>query len=195
MSGLGAAMTGGNRGQMSGEQSERAENDFYPTPREVTEALLSVWTPPGVVWEPACGDGSVSRVLESHGHDVVSTDLINRGFGKPDVNFLGCDKLTDCIVTNPPFSLAEDFIRKARLMGVNHMALLLKSTYWHASSRLRLFKSWRPSRVYALSWRVDFKDQGAPVMECSWFIWEPGALATVYDVLPKPSGPLFSEVD
>lgn len=194
MSGLGAAMAGGNTGRMSGQKAARVADDYYPTPSEVTEALLSVWTPPGVVWEPACGDGSIGRVLSAYGHDVVASDLVDRGHGEHGVDFLGTAKRADCIVTNPPFSLAEEFIRKARLLGVSHMALLLKATYWHAASRMRLFRSWRPAKVYALSWRPDFRAQGAPVMECAWFIWEPGAMATAYDVLPKPHGPLFGEL-
>jgi len=44
-------------------------------------ALLSVETFEGSIWEPACGDGAISKVLLAAGFDVVSTDLIDRGFG------------------------------------------------------------------------------------------------------------------
>jgi len=59
----------------------RVSHDFYPTPPEAVRALLSVETFTGSVWEPACGDGAISKVLIEAGFEVVSTDLIDRGFG------------------------------------------------------------------------------------------------------------------
>lgn len=59
----------------------RVPHDFYPTPPEAVRALLSVETFTGSIWEPACGDGAISKVLIEAGFEVVSTDLIDRGFG------------------------------------------------------------------------------------------------------------------
>jgi hypothetical protein len=66
----------------------RADHDFYPTPPEAVRALLSVEQFDGTIWEPACGDGAISRELEAHGHNVVSTDLIDRGYGQSGSDFL-----------------------------------------------------------------------------------------------------------
>jgi len=60
---------------------KRAAFEFYPTPPEATRALLSVETFEGSIWEPACGDGAISKVLTEAGYQVVSTDLIDRGYG------------------------------------------------------------------------------------------------------------------
>ena len=62
--------------------------DFHQTPRIATESLLAVETFTGPIWEPACGLGAISSVLEEHGHDVVSTDLVERGYGTGRVDFL-----------------------------------------------------------------------------------------------------------
>lgn len=59
----------------------RVPHDFYPTPPEAVRALLSVETFEGSIWEPACGDGAISKVLLDAGHEVVSSDLIDRGYG------------------------------------------------------------------------------------------------------------------
>src|SRR5882672_437547 len=66
----------------------RADHDFYPTPPEAVRALLSVEQFDGTIWEPACGDGAISRELQAHGHSVVATDLINRGHGQGGSDFL-----------------------------------------------------------------------------------------------------------
>jgi hypothetical protein len=49
----------------------RSEHDFYPTPPEVTFALvpkLIGW--PRTIWEPACGDGGIAKPLERAGFRV-----------------------------------------------------------------------------------------------------------------------------
>ena len=84
--------------------SKRAAYEFYPTPPEATRALLSVESFEGDIWEPACGDGAISKVLEAAGYQVVSTDLIDRGYGVGGHNFLKSDNpLAKNIITNPPY--------------------------------------------------------------------------------------------
>lgn len=82
----------------------RAAYEFYPTPPEATRALLSVESFEGDIWEPACGDGAISKVLEAAGYQVVSTDLIDRGFGAGGQDFLKSpEPLARNIITNPPY--------------------------------------------------------------------------------------------
>ena len=44
-------------------------HNFYPTPPEATRALLSVETFDGPIWEPACGQGHIAKVLEAGATD------------------------------------------------------------------------------------------------------------------------------
>ena len=69
-------------------RGKRAPFEFYPTPPEATRALLSVEKFDGSIWEPACGDGAISKVLQKANYSVVSTDLINYGFGESGQDFL-----------------------------------------------------------------------------------------------------------
>ena len=83
----------------------------------------------------------------------------------------------DWIITNPPFSLSEAFIRKA--YGYRKpFAMLLKCQYWHAAGRLQLFKECTPDIIAPLTWRPDFRfkdegNHGAPLMDMMWCIWLP----------------------
>src|SRR5687768_6045397 len=84
----------------------RQDKDFYPTPGWVTEALLRRVRLPKGIWEPCCGDGAMAQVLEAHGHRVVGTDLVDRGYGEAGRDFLAETQLPDgvtAIVTNPPY--------------------------------------------------------------------------------------------
>ena len=66
--------------------------------------MLAHETFDGPIWEPACGDGAIARVLERAGHRVIATDLIDRGYGEAGVDFLTtAEPRARHIVTNPPY--------------------------------------------------------------------------------------------
>jgi hypothetical protein len=78
--------------------------DFFPTPEWATVPLMDNERFEGQIWEPACGDGSMARVLASKGNEVIASDLYDRGFGEIGVDFLNTDRVADNIVTNPPIT-------------------------------------------------------------------------------------------
>ena len=94
------------------------KDDLYETVRPAIDTLLRLEKLPKYIWEPCAGRGAISRVLLEAGHLVCAQDLVayrgaDGGIETP-VDFLmelkapaGCDM----IVTNPPFKLADDFIR------------------------------------------------------------------------------------
>jgi hypothetical protein len=173
---------------------KRADADFYPTPAACTVALAEFLVQSGqfspVLWEPACGDGAICKVLEQkYGAQVYATDLHDRGHGQPGVDFLTAPaKLCVPIITNPPFALAEKFIWRARDFGVP-FAMLLKSTYWHAARRRKLFQETAPAFVLPLLWRPNFMPErgSAATLDFSWTYWTAERAAQcVYHPLPKP---------
>ena len=167
----------------------RKESDFYPTPPDVTFALLdflklSHWST--VIWEPACGEGHMVNQIKKMGYDVFGTDI------KTGTDFLKEEppRYFTWIITNPPFSLSEQFIRRCGELK-RPFALLLKSQYWHAKRRLKLFREYTPSFVLPLTWRPDFcfgERGGAPTMEVMWCVWEPDVLdGPAYIPLERPN--------
>src|ERR1044071_4511210 len=83
--------------------------DFFPTPRWATFALIESEKFIGDIWECACGDGAMSRVLEECG-SVYSSDLYKRGYGDHGLDFLEPSRSADNIITNPPYNCAEGFV-------------------------------------------------------------------------------------
>lgn len=113
--------------QQTDDPVNREKNDFYPTWPGATEALLRVESFDGPIWEPACGEGDMSSVLERAGYAVESTDLIERGYGESRVDFL-MEHLPRApnIVTNPPFGLAKEFVDKALYLTTGKVAMFLR---------------------------------------------------------------------
>jgi hypothetical protein len=145
----------------------------------VTEALLRHVRFRGPIWEPCCGDGAMSRVLQDRGYDVVSTDLVERGFGTPGVNFLSCRTApNDCrsIVTNPPYgdsgshsgqskssSAMLGFLRHAMTLTetIDGQLALLVRLQWIAGKRAADMLSAGPfSAVIVLTKRIRWFDKG-----------------------------------
>ncbi len=179
----------------SSKENKRRDLDFYPTPPNVTQALMQflhdeqIICPFTVIWEPACGNGIMSKEIEKFGHKVLSTDIRNTGYGQGEVDFLGNITL-ECgaIITNPPFAPSVQFINKS-MVSAPITAFLLKSQYWHAENKTELFKRYPPAYILALNWRPDFMDGergGSPTMECIWTIWIEGQTDTKYKLLEKP---------
>src|SRR4051812_23471416 len=89
------------------------EHDYYPTPPEAVASLLAAEIFDGPIWEPACGSGNISRVLQRYHYPVVSTDLHEYGFGEGGVDFLKETRpRAKHIITNPPYGkgLADRFV-------------------------------------------------------------------------------------
>ena len=148
---------------------KRRALDFYPTPKEVTVALLDFLQIPKSlkIWEPACGEGDMENVMRERGYDVIGTDI------RSGVDFLTADlpKDVEWIITNPPFRTSEDFIKRCLEHGKS-FALLLKSQYWHAARRSALFKQSPPRYCLPLTWRPDFTGEGSSLMDMMWCVWE-----------------------
>lgn len=182
MTNIGAAMAGGN--------GNRRKDDFYATKDlTLTLALLRTIRFHENIWECACGEGHMSRVLEMEGYNVKSTDLVNRGYGETGVDFLECtEPFEGSIITNPPFKHAEKFIRKAATL-VPTFAFLLPINFWCAKTRIPLYEELPPSCQFPLWWRLDTTGAGRPTMSLQWVVWgaQPESIAAAMRPLPRPS--------
>lgn len=184
-----------NASRINGGNSEygRVESDFYPTPPEVTQALINFLQIPkySVIWEPACGEGHMAETFISNGYNVIATDLHDRGYGIGGIDFLSIpiQQKYDWIITNPPFSLSANFIEQCINIGVP-FALLLKTQYWNAKKRYNLFMEHKPSYILPLTWRPDFlfkkRGKGSPLMDCMWCVWNGYSANSIYIPLLKP---------
>jgi hypothetical protein len=102
--------------------------ELYESPECATRAL--VHHEPlvaGVIWEPCCGRGAISRVLERAGLAVVSTDILDRGYGRGGVDFFNMTEAPygcQVIVTNPPYGKADAFIRHGLTLAPTVLVLL-----------------------------------------------------------------------
>lgn len=169
---------------MRGSGFKRVEGDRYWTEAWVTRALLSKVAFRGVIWEPACGRGDMVEVLIEAGYKVMASDVAGDTLGckvAAEADFLACRQETNCsIVTNPPYTLAEAFIRKAldlteRASGM--VAMLLRNEYDCAARRRYLFERESFAAKFVLTKRPRWVDgvgqhSSSPRHNFSWYLWD-----------------------
>lgn len=160
-------------------RNDREKDDYYATPEKATQALLSVEKFDGDIWECCCGEGAISKVLIDAGYSVKSTDLIDRGYGESDFDFLMSDDTASNIVTNPPYKNGLDFIEKAVQSADRKVAMILPLRYLEGKKRGAFYKHTPPARVWVFSSRVSMikegKEVSAGLMAFAWFVWDKDA--------------------
>lgn len=171
-------------------ESERADLDYYATEPKAVEMLLQQEDFSQFIWEPACGEGHISEVLLQNGFDVLSTDIVNRGYKgqRIEIDFLKANLFSDLsgncmdIITNPPYSQAKEFIQKALDISTpgTKIAMFLKLTFLEGQARRKLFEENPPKIVYVFSKRVkcakngNFENISSSAVAYAWFIWVKG---------------------
>lgn len=156
-------------------------NDYYATDPKALELLLEQERFSNNIWEPACGEGHLSKVLEGKGFNVYSTDLIDRGYGIGGKDFLNENGIFNGdIITNPPYKHAKAFVEKA-LESVppgNKVAMFLKLTFLEGQGRRSLFRERPPQTVYVSSARLQCGKNGVftgqSAVAYAWFVWRRG---------------------
>jgi hypothetical protein len=87
----------------------------YGTPPEAIGPLIPYLKNKGIrtIWEPAAGDGYLASYLRREGFNVISTDI------RHGIDFLKTNLTVfyDAIVTNPPFNLRTEFLRRSYHLG------------------------------------------------------------------------------
>lgn len=163
---------------------ERAAADFYCEPRWAVEGLLDVQRFAGSVWDPACGRGTIPEAFKSRGHLTIASDLHERGYGPGGRDFLAwqpfgneAPPVVDNIVSNPPFAIAEPFLRQALRLARHKVALLLRLSWAEGQGRRWIWDESPIAAIHPFAARVSMPPGDSHVaakggaVAFAWFIW------------------------
>jgi hypothetical protein len=159
--------------------------DLYETPEAATLALLAVEPLPQTILEPACGRGAISKVLRGAGHTILENDIVDYGLGQDSVqDFLNFNPAPTAeigaVVTNPPYRLAQQFVRRA-LTLCPRVFMLLRLTFYESERRKDVLEDTGLIRVHVFRNRLPMMHRdgwtGNRVSNptaFAWFVWERG---------------------
>lgn len=174
-------------GASNHSEKEREINDYYATDPKAVDALVGMYELPMKIWECACGEGHLAKRLVELGYNVEATDLIDRGYGMSGIDFLSelDARSCDCILTNPPYKYATEFILHAMniLQWGGVCAMFLKTSFLEGKRRRdELYKVMPPKYIFQFSERMvcakngDFEamEKVGSAVAYAWFVWEKG---------------------
>jgi len=109
--------------------------DNFQTPNYATELLIPFLPESAFIWEPACGNGKIMKVLQLHQYGVIGSDIIpSDDVFRKHMNFITQEasksfmESVNIIITNPPYSLKRQFFQKC-IEYNKPFALLISGDY------------------------------------------------------------------
>lgn len=193
---------GGQGSVMAGRFEAQDSLDDFPTPPWATRALIHHVLPylidgsapkfaNSTAWEPAANRGIMSEVLKEYFGSVVATDVHDYGKALDFVgSFVGNGSdvarwpytlpyvaKPDWIITNPPFRLGEEFVRRAVIEAQIGVAMLARTTFIESASRYPIFTGGGFACFAPFAGRVAMvKDRWDPTASTAtsyaWFVWK-----------------------
>jgi len=142
-------------------------NDFQ-TPPEALKPLLPYLKKEWIIWECATGKGNLEIALLDMGYNCNGSDILDGSNFLTDLPFD-----FDCIITNPPFSLKQEFLKRCYLLG-KPFALLLPLTTFETKKRQELFKKYGLEVIF-FDKRINFETPSGKGsgswFATAWFTW------------------------
>tara|TARA_B110000858_G_scaffold184428_1_gene225643 strand:- start:310 stop:891 length:582 start_codon:yes stop_codon:yes gene_type:complete len=140
-------------------------SDFYPTPSWCYKNLDIDWSQFSSAHEPCRGDSRIYDWLCEQNLNTTYSEI------REDKDFLEWTGTTDLIITNPPFSLAQEFITKS-CKQAETVIMLLRLNYLGSITRHEWWKEYSPTSLYVLSKRPSFTGKGTDATDYAWFVWD-----------------------
>ncbi len=153
--------------------------DFCQTPAYALEPLLPYLPEICAIWEPAVGEGLMRDALRwKTRNPVIGTDILTGD------NFFEIDMLNDprnkawgVVITNPPYSLKYEWVKRCYELGYP-FALLMPGETLFAGRINRMFQEYGMEMI-VMNPRVDFKMpfngwDGTADYATAWFTWKLG---------------------
>lgn len=192
----GAKLAGGN------PKNDRVDYDFYATDPIAVQKLLHKYSINGSeILEPCVGNGNIANTINKFYNNkcnVTGVDIVDRGYPNTiihDYLTWETDKKFDCIITNPPYSLAKEFVEKSMPLlndGYDEdgypngqLIMFLKIQFLEGAKRKELFEKYPPKYIYVFRNRMATWNNGEPLdpngkrwattMCHAWFVWEKGS--------------------
>lgn len=149
--------------QKAGERLNKT--DFYPTPMWCVENLNIDWSLFSTMHEPCKGDGRILDWFTNKGLYTTYTEVTE------GLDFFDWEGEVDLIITNPPFSLAQEFIDHS-IENANTVIMLLRINYLGSIKRYPWWNKNKPTSIYVLSKRPSFTGSGTDATDYAWFVWD-----------------------
>lgn len=145
---------------------EKPSNEYFPTPQETIERLLTV-IPVNPEWTYAEPCKGIADAIYQHLPEGSQWAELSMGRDYLEIPF----EKVDCIITNPPFSLTVEFLTKS-LTEADVVIYLQRLNYLGSKARKDFWNDNKPSALIVLSKRPSFLGGKTDSADYAWFIFD-----------------------
>ena len=142
-------------------------SDEFGTPEYAIKPLLPFLKKDMLIWECAWGGGSLAKHLKKRGFKVI-------GHKHEDFLKYNTGLNQDIIITNPPYSLKDEFLKKCFYFN-KPFALLMPLTTLEGLKRGELFRKYGIQLIIP-NRRINFETPsgkgGGAWFQTAWFCWK-----------------------
>jgi hypothetical protein len=191
------------------KEERQSKSDYYITPHWAVEQFLRAWDEDtgevnrirniylahyrmkqycGIVLDPCAGGDAKHRRMsypwvlnQAFGIQPITMDIRPDSKAEIIANYLTADVIEkfDLIITNPPFIIIEDIIKKSLsdCKDDGNVVMLARLNYFGAQKRAPWFKDNMPEWAYVHSKRMGFnpeKPNDTDSVEYAHFVWRKG---------------------
>ncbi len=152
----------------TGRGSKRILQDAYQTPEYCIELIFDriKWSGIHSFLEPCRGDNNIYNKIPNN----IITFWCEIKEDRDYLNFK-FPYTIDLIITNPPYSLAQEFIEKS-LAEARTIVYLLRLDFFGSIKRHEFWIRNTPTHLYVLSKRPSFIGKGTDANNYGWFVWD-----------------------
>jgi len=177
---------------------DRHKSDYYVTPKKDVKDFIKHFTQVENIsndlmmdfdfLDPCCGgdsenDATYLSVIKELFEPEKICGIDIREDSKADIimDYLNCERENmsnhDIIISNPPFYLAEDFIKQS-IDFVNeggYVIMLLRLNFFGSKKRKPLFENNMPEYCFIHHKRISFMNGATDSIEYAHFVWKKGS--------------------
>jgi hypothetical protein len=180
------------RNQLSSTNRGAARNkeDYYRTPIPEIEKFIAAFIDAGYhfnhlrILDPCAGGDeqhpmSYPEALKKHTPNITTIDIREDSRAQLKVDYLrtDCTDIFDVIITNPPFSIAIDIIKKALddVKDGGLVIMLLRLNFFGSKDRKPFWDKNMPEYCFVHHKRIGFTDDGkTDSIEYCHMVWRKG---------------------
>lgn len=162
---------------------EASSNEWYTETPKCVDLLLDAEPLEGLTWDPACGGGNIPSRIVSRGGLACGSDIIDRCGGMWGVldfldDYIEIQNRPKNIVTNPPFSLAVDFVQRGLDLVGGKVIVLQRLAWLEGKKRREFFLDTHLTHVWVHSSRQSMPPGGSNIepkggaVAYAWFVWD-----------------------
>ena len=188
----------------TGRGYDRHKSDYYVTPKEPIETFLNkfisveeiyntndlLWLDPCVGGDSVCDMSYPSAIVPKFVDSMTTIDIRKDSLAEYKVNYLRAkfSHKFDIIITNPPFNIALDVIKKslADIESFGYVIMLLRLNFFGSQERYPFFQNNMPKSCYIHHKRISFipphvnqqrkkdglKPMSSDSIEYAHFVWQ-----------------------